>query len=55
MQIRRTEATDEEALARIRRSAIFTLAVPAISVEQAEHWATRTAANRIARAIRNQQ
>jgi hypothetical protein len=55
MQMRRAEAADEETLAHIRRSAILTLAVPAMSMEQAEQWATRTAANRIARAIRNQQ
>ena len=36
MQIRRAEAADEEVLARIRRSAILVLAVPAISMEQAE-------------------
>jgi putative acetyltransferase len=52
MQIRRAEAADEEALARIRRSAILALAVPAMSIEQAETWATRVAADRIARAIR---
>ncbi len=51
MQIRRAEAADEEALASIRRSAILALAVPAISMEQAEQWATRAAADRIARAI----
>jgi hypothetical protein len=55
MQMRRAEAADEETLARIRRSAILILAVPAMSMEQAEQWATRTAADRIARAIRNQQ
>jgi GNAT superfamily N-acetyltransferase len=53
IQIRRAEATDEEALARIRRSAILALAVPAMSMEQAEKWATRAAADRIARAIRD--
>jgi len=52
MQIRRAEAADEEALARIRRSAILALAVPAMSIEQAETWAARVAADRIARAIR---
>ena len=31
MQIRRAEAADEKALARIRRSAILTLAVPTMS------------------------
>ena len=52
MQIRRAEAADEEALARIRRRAILALAAPAMSMEQAEKWATRAAADRIARAIR---
>lgn len=51
MQIRRAEATDEEALAAIRRSAILVLAVPAISMADAEKWATQVAADRIARAI----
>src|SRR5262247_1177372 len=55
MQIRRAEATNEETLARIRRSAILSLAVPAMSMEQAEIWATRTAADRIARAIREHE
>ena len=53
MQIRPAEASDEEALASIRRSAILMLAVPAMSIEQAEKWATRAAADRIARAIRD--
>ena len=53
MQIRRAEAADEEALTRIRRQAILALAVPAMSTEQAEKWATRAAADRIARAIRD--
>ena len=53
MQIRRAEATDEQALARIRRSAILALAVPTMSREQAEQWAARAAANRIARAIQD--
>ena len=52
MHIRRAEAADEEALARIRRRAILGLAVPAISIEQAEQWAAHVAADRIARAIR---
>src|SRR2546421_12163330 len=52
MQIRRAEAADEEALARIRRRAILALAVPAMSREQAEGWATRGAADRVARAMR---
>ena len=52
MQIRRAKATDERALARIRRSAILTLAVPTLSIELAEKWATHVAADRIARAIR---
>ena len=53
MQIRRAEAADEAALAGIRRSAILLLAVPAMSMEQAETWATRAAPDRIARAIRD--
>src|SRR5262245_56160069 len=53
MQIRRAEAGDEEALASIRRNAIVALAVPAMSMELAERWATGTAADRIARAIRD--
>ena len=53
MQIRRAEAADEEALAQIRRNAIVALAVPAMSTEQAQKWATRAAADRIARAIRD--
>src|SRR6266403_5617859 len=52
MQIRRAEAADEEALARIRHRAILALAVPAMSREQAEGWATRGTADRVARAIR---
>jgi len=52
MQIRRAEAADEEALASIRRRAILALAVPAMSREQAEGWATRGAADRVARAMR---
>jgi putative acetyltransferase len=53
MHIWRAEAADEEALATIRRRAILALAVPAISMKQAEQWATRAAADRIARAIRD--
>jgi GNAT superfamily N-acetyltransferase len=53
MQIRRAEAADEEVLTSIRRRAILVLAVPAISLEQAEKWVTRAAADRIARAIRD--
>jgi putative acetyltransferase len=55
MQIRRADDTDEEALARIRRSAILALAVPGMSMEQAEQWATRAAVGRIARAIRDHE
>ena len=51
MQIRRAEAADEEELTSIRRRAILTLAVPAMSMEQAEKWATRATADRVARAI----
>jgi putative acetyltransferase len=53
LHIRRAESTDEQALARIRRGAILTLAVPAMSIEQAKHWAAQVAADRIARAIRD--
>ena len=53
MEIRRAEAADEEALASIRRRSILALAVPVMSREQAEQWATRAAADRIARAIRD--
>ena len=53
MQIRRAEAADEEVLTSIRRSAILVLAVPAMSMERAEKWATRAAADRMARAIRD--
>src|SRR5215472_18954995 len=52
MQIRRAEAADEDALASIRRRAILTLAVPVMSREQAERWAARGAADRVARAMR---
>ena len=52
MQIRCAEVADEAALADIRRSAILALAVPAMSMEQAETWARRAVADRIARAIR---
>ena len=51
MQIRRAEAADQEALASIRRRAILVLAVPAMSTEQAERWATRAGADRVARAV----
>ena len=52
-QIRRADASDEKALAGVRRSAILALAVPAMSIEQAEKWATRAAPDRIAGAIRD--
>lgn len=55
MQIRRGERADEAALAGIRRGAILALAVPAISREQAERWATRAAPDRIAQAIGNHE
>ena len=53
MRIRRAKATDEEALASIRRNAILVLAVSAMSMEQAEQWSARAAADRIVRAIRD--
>src|SRR5262249_23703098 len=55
MQIRRAEAADEEALASIWRRAILALAVPAMSREQAERWAARGAADRVARAMREHE
>ncbi len=55
MQIRYAEATDEEALARIRRNAILALAVPAMSMEQAQQWAAGAAVDRITRAIREHE
>lgn len=55
MQIRRAEAADEEALASIRRRAILALAVPAMSREQAQRWAARGAADRVARAMREHE
>ena len=53
IQTRRAEAADEDVLANIRRSAILALAVPAMSMEQAESWAARAAADRVARAIQD--
>src|SRR5262245_32573867 len=53
MQIRRAEAADEEALASIRRHSNLVLAAPAISMEQAAEWASRAAADRVAKAIRD--
>jgi hypothetical protein len=53
MQIRRGKASDEEALASIRRNAILVLAVSAMSMEQAEQWSARAGADRIVRAIRD--
>jgi len=53
MRIRRAKATDEDALASIRRNAILVLAVSAMSMEQAERWSARAAADRIVRAIRD--
>ncbi|HEY0606242.1 MAG TPA: GNAT family N-acetyltransferase [Herpetosiphonaceae bacterium] len=55
MLIRRATARDEEALARIRRSAILALAVPVLSSEEAERWARSAAADRVARAIHEHQ
>lgn len=53
MRIRHAKATDEEALASIRRNAIRGLAVSAMSMEQAEEWAARASPDRIVRAIRD--
>ena len=52
MQIRRAESADEEILVKVRLAAILELAVPAISAEHAEKWATRAPPDRVARAIR---
>jgi GNAT superfamily N-acetyltransferase len=52
MRIRRAEAADEEALVGIRRRAILALTAPAMSTGQAERWATRGTADRVARAMR---
>lgn len=48
---RRAEASDAQALAAIRREAILTLAVPALSIAEAETWARQVAADRFRRAI----
>lgn len=55
IQIRRAETGDEEAIARIRRRAILSLAVPTMSLEQAETWAALVAEDRFARAIRDHE
>ena len=55
MQIRRANLTDAEALATIRRRAIRALAVPSISLEEAEKWARQVAANRFTRAIQDHE
>jgi putative acetyltransferase len=55
MLIRRAEDADEGALASIRRSAILQLATPALSGDEAEAWARRPAADRIASAIRRHE
>lgn len=51
MQIRRAEASDEQALFHIRQRAILELAIPVIQVEEAEQWAMSAALDRVARAI----
>lgn len=48
---RRAEVTDEQTLAAIRREAILTLAVPALSFAEAEAWAGQVAEDRFRRAI----
>jgi len=53
IEIRRADASDRAALAAIRRSAILELAVAAMSPSQAEQWANRAAADRVAYAIRH--
>ena len=51
MLTRRAEKSDEEALARIRRSAILELTAPVASAEEARQWADRPGPERIAAAI----
>jgi len=53
MLIRRAAADDEAALASIRRSAILALAPSIVSLPEAEGWADRATAERIARAVRD--
>ena len=55
MQIRRANPADAESLAAIRRRAIRALAVPTISLEEAEKWARQITAGRIARAIQDHE
>ena len=43
---RRAEVRDEQTLAAIRREAILTLAVPALSLPEAEAWAGQVADDR---------
>ena len=49
--LRCAEATDEQALATIRRDAILALAVTALSSAEAEAWARQVTADRFRRAI----
>lgn len=51
LDFRRAEASDEQALADIRRDAILALAVPALSSAEAESWARQVADDRFRRAI----
>lgn len=51
MKIQRAVVADEPALARIRCDAIRALAVSAMSIEDAEAWATGVAPDRVVRAI----
>jgi GNAT superfamily N-acetyltransferase len=53
IEIRRAGPSDHAALSAIRRSAILELAVAAMSTSQAEQWADRAAADRVAHAIRH--
>lgn len=55
MYIRRADLVDEQMLAQIRRSAILDLAVPVMSMEQAQTWALHVAPDRIARAIQDHE
>jgi putative acetyltransferase len=51
IEIRRADPSDHAALSAIRRSAILELAVAAMSTSQAEQWADRAAADRVAHAV----
>jgi putative acetyltransferase len=51
MRIRSANLSDEQALAHVRARAILALAVPALSMEEAESWAFHVAPDRITKAL----